>query len=214
MALIIATKTLLRGSARNKLLAFVAVIRFLLRHGMQMKNAWITIVLSSIVLSSCGGSEGNSTNRTSTSEFQEKLSNTSWEKECSAYNKFSNDELKDAWNVKIKLSIDTSLTSTYRTEYFHPSDIGCKSMMFDTLDVSKFEIKGKVMSEESIDANVLNEVFSYNSGARNLPPNYTLIYVDGERLFFGQQSAKNPGSTLETRHSSISLNNYFRKIIK
>jgi len=87
-------------------------------------------------------------------------------------------------------------------------------MMFDTLDVSKFEIKGKVMSEESIDANVLNEVFSYNSGARNLPPNYTLIYVDGERLFFGQQSAKNPGSTLETRHSSISLNNYFRKIIK
>ena len=179
-----------------------------------MKNAWIAIVLSSMMLSSCGGSEGGSINKTSKSEFQEKLSNTSWEKECSAYNKFVSNELKDAWNVKIKLSIDASLTSTYRTEYFHPNDTGCKSMMFDTLDVSKFDIKGKVMSDESIDANVLNEVFIYNSDGRNLPPNYTLIYSDGEKLYFGQSSAKNSGSTLETRHSSISLNNYFRKIIK
>jgi len=179
-----------------------------------MKNSWIAIVFSSMALSSCGGSEGGSANETLTSDFQAKLSNTSWVKECSAYNKFSSDELKDAWNVKIKLSIDFSLNSTYRTEYFHPNDMKCNSMMFDTMDVSKFDIRGKVISEESIDANGLNETFTYNSGNRDLPPNYTLIYIDGEKLYFGQRSAKNSGKTLEARHSSISLNNYFRKVIK
>jgi hypothetical protein len=179
-----------------------------------MKNIWIAIVFSSMVLSSCGGSEGGSANEKSTSDFQAKLSNTSWEKECSAYNKFPIDELKDAWNVKIKLDIDYSQNATYRTEYFHPNDKKCNSMMFDTLDISKFDIRGKVISEESIEANGLNEIFTYNSGNRNLPPNYTLIYIDSEKLYFGQISTKNSGKTVETRHSSISLDNYFRKIIK
>jgi hypothetical protein len=186
----------------------------LLKHGVQMKNIWIAIVFSAMVLSSCGGSEGGSANATSTSDFQAKLSNTSWEKECSAYNKFPSDELKDAWNVKIKLSIDSELNATYRTEYFHPNDTKCNSMMFDALDISKFDIRGKLISEESIDANGLNETFTYNSGNRDLPPNYTLIYIDSEKLYFGQKNAKNSGKTLETRHSSISLNHYFRKIIK
>lgn len=179
-----------------------------------MKNVWIAIVFSSMCLSACGGSEEVSANVTSTSEFQEKLANTSWEKECSAYNKFPSDELKEAWNVKIKLRIDSSLEATYRTEYFHPNDTECNSLMFDALDISKFDIRGKVISDESIDANGLNEIFIYNSGNRNLPPSYTLIYVDSEKLYFGQESAKNSGKTLETRHSSISLNNYFRKIVK
>ncbi|TXH96206.1 MAG: hypothetical protein E6Q75_07780 [Rheinheimera sp.] len=179
-----------------------------------MKNLRIAIVLSAIVLSSCGGSEGNSDNETLTNEFQAKLSNTSWEKGCSVYNKFLSDDLKDAWNVKIKLSIDSSLEATYRTEYFHPNDTECNSMMFDALDVSRFDIRGKVISEESIDANALNEIFIYKSGGRELTLDYTLIYIDGERLYFGQSSAQNSGKTLETRHSSISLNNYFRKIIK
>jgi len=179
-----------------------------------MKNLWIAIVLSSMVLSSCGGSEGGSVNATSTSDFHAKLSNTSWEKECSAYNKFPSDSLKDPWNVKIKLSIDASLKTTYRTEYFHPNDKGCNSMMFDALDISQFDIRGKVITEESIEANGLNETYTYNSGNRDLPPNYTLIYIDSEKLYFGQNSAKNSGKTMETRHSSISLNNYFRKIIK
>ena len=178
-----------------------------------MKNILITIALSSMVLSSCGGSEGDVATETSKSDFKAKLTNTSWGKECSPYNKFSSDELKDVWNVKIKLSIDSSLKSTYRTEYFHPADTECGSMMFDALDISKFDITGKVISEESIEANGLNEIFTYNSGNRDLPPNYTLIYIDSEKLYFGQKSAANLGVTLETRHSSISLDDYFTQII-
>ncbi|WP_354624046.1 hypothetical protein [Psychromonas sp. MME2] len=80
-----------------------------------MKNLTITIALSSIFLFSCGGSDGDSATETSKSDPIAKLSNTYWEKECSPYNKLSRDELKEAWNVKIKLSIDSSLRSTYRT---------------------------------------------------------------------------------------------------
>lgn len=177
-----------------------------------MKNSWIVLVFSSILLSACGGSEGGSSN-SSSSHFPLKLSNTSWEKECSAYNKFLSNELTDAWNVKIRLSIDSSLNATYRTEYFHPSDTKCNSMMFDALDISRFDIRGKVISDESIEAFGLNETFTFNSGNRTIPPNFTLIYVDSEKLYFGQATAKNSGDTPETRHSSISLNHYFRKVL-
>tara|TARA_R110000744_G_scaffold242797_2_gene359859 strand:- start:996 stop:1499 length:504 start_codon:yes stop_codon:yes gene_type:complete len=166
-----------------------------------------------MVLSSCGGSQGAAATETSKSNFKIKLSNTSWEKACSPDNKFSSDELKDPWNVKIKLTIDSSLKSTYRTAYFHPTDTECGSIMFDYLDVSKFDITGKVISEESIQANGLNETFTYNSDNRDLSPNYTLIYIDSEKLYFGQKSASNLGKTFETRHSSIALDNYFTQII-
>lgn len=179
-----------------------------------MKNTSIIIAFSSMVLFSCGGSEGDAATETSKSDFKAKLSNTSWEKECSPYNKFLSDELKDVWNVKIKLSIDSSLKSTYRTEYFHPTDTKCDSMMFNALDISKFDITGKVISDESIEANGLNETFIYNSDNRDLPPNYTLIYIDSEKLYFGQKSGSNRGETPETRHSSISLENKFTQIIK
>ncbi len=178
-----------------------------------MKNLTITIALSSIFLFSCGGSDGDTATETSKIDSIAKLSNTSWEKECSPYNKLSSDELKDLWNVKIKLSIDSSLKFTYRTELFHPTDTECDSMMFDTLDISKFEITGKVISEESIEANGLNETFTYNSDNRDLPPSYTLIYIDSEKLYFGQKSGSNLGKTPETRHSSISLDDYFSQII-
>lgn len=165
-------------------------------------------------LFSCGGSEGGAATETSKSDFITKLSNTSWEKECSPYNKLASDELKDLWNVKIKLTIEPTLKSTYRTEYFHPADTECDSMMFDTLDISKIEIKGQVISEESIETNALNETFIYNSDNRDLRDNYTLIYIDSEKLYFGQDLGSNFGVTPETRHSSISLDNYFTQIIK
>lgn len=177
-----------------------------------MKNVRIAIVFSSMILSSCGGSEGSSANATSTSDFQAKLVNTSWEKQCSVYNKFQADDLKEIWNVKIRLSIDSSLNATYRTEYFHPNDIECKSMMFDSFEISKLSITGRIMSEESIDASGLDETFTYSSSKRDMPPIYTLIYVDSEKLYFGQRTAKNSGNTLAERHSSISLRHYFRQI--
>jgi hypothetical protein len=179
-----------------------------------MKNLSITIVLSSMFLFSCGGSDGDTAAETSKSDSIAKLPNTSWEKGCSPYNKFSSGESKELWNVKIKLRIDSSLKSTYRTEFFHPADMECSSMMFDALDISNFEFTGKVITEESIEASGLNETFIYNSNNRDLPPSYTVIYIDSEKLYFGQKSGSNLGETPETRHSSISLDNNFTKIIK
>ena len=179
-----------------------------------MKNSWIVIALLLMGLFSCGGSENSSDNGTSTGDSKTKISNTYWEKECSPYNKFTSDELKDAWNVKIELSIDSSLKATYRTQYFHPTDIECDLMMFDGLDISTLDIRGKVTTDEGIKVNALNETFTYNSDSRDLPPNYTLIYIASEKLYFGQQTSENAGKTLETRHSSISLDNYFRQVIK
>jgi hypothetical protein len=177
-----------------------------------MKNLTITIALSSIFLFSCGGSEEDAATETLKKDVIANLSNTSWEKECSPDNKLSSDELNDLWNVKIKLSIDSSLKFTYRTKFFHPTDTACDSMMFDAIDISKFEITDKIISEESIEANGLNETFTYNSDNRDLPPNYTLIYIDSEKLYFGQKSGSNLGKTPETRHSSISLDNHFTQI--
>jgi hypothetical protein len=164
-------------------------------------------------LFSCGGSDADTATETSKSDSIENLSNTSWEKECSAYNKLSSDELNDSWNVKIELSIDSSLKSTYRTEFFHPTDTKCDSMMFNTLDISTFEVTGKVISEESIEAYGLNETFTYHSDNSVPSPSYTLIYIDSEKLYFGQKSGTNLGKTPETRHSSISLDDYFSQII-
>lgn len=179
-----------------------------------MKNLRIVVGLVAMILSGCGGSDAGSANKTSISELQTQLSNTAWEKECSVYNKFPSDRLPDAWNVKIRLSIDASLQATYRTEYFQPNDTTCKSMMFDTLDVTKLELAGKFISDESIEVYGLNETFLYNSDGRNLSQNYTLVYVHSEKLYFGKSSAKNSGKEPGVRHSSISLNDYFRKVIK
>lgn len=177
-----------------------------------MKNISMIIALSSVALFSCGGSDGGTTTTTSKIGFAAKLSNTSWEKKCSPYNKLSGDRLKDLWNVKIKLSIDSALKSTYRTEFFRPTDTKCDSMVFDALDVSKLEIGREIISEESIEANALNETFIFNSDGSASPPSYTLIYIASEKLYFGQKSGLNLGKTSETRHSSISLDNYFSQI--
>ena len=178
-----------------------------------MKNIPITIVLSSVFLFSCGGSEGGNSTETLKSDSMTKLSNTYWEKGCSGYSKFSNDEFKTLWNTKIKLSINSSLEGTYRTEYFHPNDEECNSMMFDSFDISKFEFKSKIISDESIESRGLNETFIFNSNNRDLPPIYTLIYLDSEKLYFGQRSGAHTGDLPETRHSSISLDDYFTQIL-
>jgi len=178
-----------------------------------MKNISITIALSSMVLFSCGGSEGDSATETSKKDYVASLSNTSWAKECSPYNKLSSNGSKTLWNVNIKISINASLKSTYRTEFFRPTDTVCDSMMFDTIDISEFEIKDKIISEESIEAYALNETFVYNSDNNEPSSNYSLIYIDSEKLYFGQKSGSNIGETPETRHSSISLDDYFSQIL-
>jgi len=179
-----------------------------------MKNIAITIALSSMVLFSCGGSDGDTTTtETSDKDYVTSLSNTSWKKECYPYSALDTDNSTILWNINVKVSINSSLKSTYKTEFFRPTDTKCDSMMFDTINISTYEIKGKIISEESIEAYGLNETFIYNSDTSDSPPRYTLIYIDSEKLYFGQKSGSNLGKTAETRHSSISLDDYFSKII-
>lgn len=178
-----------------------------------MKKTPLTIVFSTIALFSCGGgggeSNGGASSGISQSGMAAVLSNTSWTKECSPENKPHSENATSAWNTKVSLRIDTKLESRIKTEYFHPNDEKCNSMMFERLDIAKFEIKGRVTTEESIRAYGLNEVYIYSSETENKPTSYTLIYLDTEKLYFGQESGDNLGETPQTRHSSISLDDYF-----
>jgi len=186
-----------------------------------MNNVSITIALSAMVLFSCGGSEGNASAEgsavtdTSQEDFIASLPFTSWKKECFLYNPLSTDDSQVSWYINISLRMDSSLKATYITSFFRPTDTVCDSMLFTTTDISRFEITGKVTSEESIEAYGLNETFIFSSddSVPVPPPSYTLIYLDSEKLYFGQGSGSNLGETAETRHSSISLDDYFSQII-
>jgi hypothetical protein len=188
--------------------------------GMHMNHVKsVTLMLLCFIsLCACGG--GDPVHSGSSPELAAKLAATSWEKPCSPYNKFPSADVSDAWNVRIKLSINADLQASYRSEYFHPNDKNCTSMLFDTLHITTLAIKGKVMTAESIEAYALDETFIFNSGNTRLPPLYSLIYLDVEKLYFGRPlattSTQNPasGKTPDTRHSSISLNDYFRKVMK
>mgnify|MGYP003115437066 CR=1 FL=1 len=177
-----------------------------------MKIIPLTIALSSMLLFSCGGSEGDAASEIPNNDSLGVLLDTSWKKDCFPYDVLSSDGSTVLWYVNVKLSIDFSLKSTYKTEYFRPTDTTCDSKVFDSLGISKFEITGKVISEESIVSYGLNETFIYNSEDRDSSEIYTLIYIDSEKLYFGQPSGLNIGETPQTRHSSISLDNYFSQI--
>jgi hypothetical protein len=194
-------------------------------HGKHMNNHKIAtlVLLCCTSLYGCGGGESNHTGVGH--DLAASLAATSWQTSCSPYNKFPSDNLSDAWNVRIKLSINAALQASYRSEYFHPNDKNCTNMLFDTLHITTLSIKGKVMTVESIEAYALDETFSFFSGNKNLPPLYSLIYLDVEKLHFGRPPANHSsahhssantatGKTPDTRHTSISLNDYFRKVIR
>ena len=179
-----------------------------------MQNKSSIIAFSCIFLLACGGSDSETATETSKNNSIENLANTSWKKECSPKTKSPVNGSPILWYVNSSLRIDSSLKATYVTEFFRPTDTLCNSMVYSATDISIFDIKGRVISEESIAANALNETFLYRSEESNPSPNYTLIYIDTERLYFGQESGSNLGKTPETRHSSISLDDYFSQVIK
>lgn len=180
-----------------------------------MKKTSVIIALSTIALYACGGSDTTNgvTSDNSKQELIAKLSNTSWNKECTPYYKNATENSTISWYVNITIDIDSSLKTTYTTNYFRPTDTVCNATIFDTTDISRLEITNKIMSEESIEAYGLNENFIYHSDKSDALAVYTLIYLDSEKLYFGQASSSNNGDTAETRHSSISLDDYFTQII-
>ena len=179
-----------------------------------MKKQWIAAVLSSMVLISCGGSDSGSSNNSNRNQtVTASLKSTSWEKACTPMYDASGQNPNPLWNVTVKLRIDSALQSTYRTNFFSPTDTSCDTVIFDAMDIANFTFAGTAITEESIEAYNLNQSTLLKSD--DTPPlaKYTVIYIDSEKLYFGLNSGENLGETPDTRHSSISLDDYFTQIV-
>ncbi|MEI8666883.1 hypothetical protein P4S65_00055 [Pseudoalteromonas sp. B131b] len=177
-----------------------------------MKNIFLVtgVILSSFTLISCGGSE-NKTVETDTPKenFIASLSSTSWERNCVPV---YNDSTVAAYNNNT-LTINSSLQSTSIVELFDATDTACDSIISSLTYTSQLEVLDATISEESIEAFGLDSVPIEIPDNVEIQSSYTLIYIDSERLYFGQNSGSNLGETPETRHSSISLDEYFSKIV-
>lgn len=178
-----------------------------------MKNQWIIVSVLSIGLSSCGGSEGSSANNSSNQGLAASLKGTSWQKECTPFFSPTTSNPQPSWNIKVKIRVDNYLQATYRTDFYRPEDTICDAVVFDAMDITNLTIAGKVFTEESIEAYKLNQNTVYNSEDTPVLPKYTIVYIDSEKLYLGQNSGENLGETPETRHSSISLDDYFKQIV-
>ncbi|MFT6986808.1 MAG: hypothetical protein ACJAT7_002652 [Psychromonas sp.] len=165
---------------------------------------------SSIILFACGGSsEDDPVVDTAKSVFVESLSGTSWEREC--YPVYDGATLR-AYNNST-LSINSTLQVTYNVELFAVADTTCNSLMQNVSFTSQFAITDKIISDESIETYGINSVFVDSPDITEMASTYSLIYIDGENLHLGVNSGTNLGDSPETRHSSISLDDYFSKVL-
>lgn len=177
-----------------------------------MKNIFLVtgMILSSFTLISCGGSQDVVVNTdTSKEDFIASLSSTSWERMCVPV---YNGSTVAAYNNNA-LTINSSLQSTSIVELFDVTDTTCDSIVSNITYISQIEILDTIISEESIEVYGLDSVPVSSPDDVEIQSTYTLIYIDSERLYFGQNSGSNLGETPETRHSSISLDEYFSKVV-
>lgn len=172
------------------------------------------VIVTSITLFSCGGS-GSSASDTNTlpNTLQEEviasLSDSSWRRECIPV--YEESEIVAYHNNT--LTINDSLQSISFVELFNETDTTCNSIVSSVTYTSQLDVLDEVISEESIEAFGLNSTPIDSPDGIEIRLIYTLIYIDGEKLYFGQSSGSNVGDTPETRHSSISLDDYFSKVI-
>ena len=163
--------------------------------------------------STVGGSGGDSAVDTTKVEFVKSISATSWKKECFFMN------LDDLTNpggnyVAITISINSSLESITTVKAFSEPDCNHHSAGPVRTSTTQLEITDKIFSEESIEVYGLNTSFIESPDITELAPSYSLIYLDTEKLYFGRSSGSNSGESEQTRHSSISLDDYFRQVLQ
>jgi|GEM_PF-1310762 len=185
------------------------------------KNQLSSIVCLSITLFACGGSGSGSVDGspeivpvidTTKEVFIKKISATSWVKKCfhtsSKYLTIPEDSF-----ISITISIDPSLESNTSVEVFSESTCSHHSVTKRLTFTDQIEIGEKVITEESINAYGINTFFVKSPDFTELPPSYSLIYLNSERLYYGKATGENLGQSKETRHSSISLDDYFSKVV-
>lgn len=184
------------------------------------------IVVLSITLFACGGSGGDSAVDGSGGDsvvddfavdttkelFIKNISETSWVKECvqifHSYLTIPEDNF-----ITITIGINSSLKSINKIEAFSEPTCNHHSLVTRLTFTTQLEITDKIISDESIEVYGLNTYFVESSDITELPPSYSLIYLDSERLYYGIDSGLNLGESNETRHTSISLDDYFSEIV-
>lgn len=176
-----------------------------------MKNIYFlfSVIGSSVALFACDGSLIEPVADTEKESFVKSLSRTSWEREC--YPVYDNTRLI-AYNNST-FSINSTLQANYKVELFSLADTTCNSIINNVSFTRQFKIKDRIISDESIETYGINTVSVDNPYMIEMLSPYSLIYINNEKLFFGQNSGSNLGNTPETRHSSISLDDYFSKIV-
>lgn len=137
------------------------------------------------------------------------LANTSWERECFPVYE---DEIIVNYN-NATMDIDAELKSTSNVEVFSAIDSTCSTIVKHINYTVQLEVTEKIVTEESIEAYGLNIIFISSPDIPKIYAPYSLIYVDSEKLYGGRDSGVNLGETPETRHSSISLDEYFSKVL-
>jgi hypothetical protein len=160
------------------------------------------------LLTGCNESDSEPVVETDKQVFIKSISYTSWKKDC--YPVYFEGELMAYNNSKI--SINSSLLVTASVDIFEKTDTTCSSLN-DTTDFTfQFEVTDKIVSEEGYETYGLNVTLE-SSEVTQASENYTLLYIDAEKLHYGQETGMNLGKTPETRHSSVSLDDYYTKII-
>jgi hypothetical protein len=195
----------------------------LLNYGVKMKKFQLMSVVGlSITLFACGGSSsgsdvegsdiegsdiGGSAVYASKEEFIKKISATSWINECSHMN--INGLTDSKWSYfDIKISINSSLESITTAIQFSESDCNHHSRGEKITFTTQLEVTDKIISEEGIEVYGLNTYFIESPDIAELPPAYSVIYLNSEKLYYGTSS----GKAKETRHASISLDDYFWQV--
>lgn len=185
------------------------------------------VLISSIALFSCGGSEGDSVtdkedateNEDATdneddvdsekSDLIKSLASTSWERAC--FPVYDGEIIVNYNNAT--MDINSELQSTSNVEVYSAIDSNCSVVKKTISYTAQLEITEKIITEESIEAYGLNVIFISSPDITKLYSPYSLIYVASEKLYGGVDSGNNFGETPETRHSSISLDEYFSKVL-
>jgi len=189
-----------------------------------MKKIELAIVLSlSVALLGCGGSgskshvnkdhSGNdSIADTTKEELIEGISGESWMKECFLVRDYLT--MTGENYITVTININSSLEATTTTHVYLPGYTSCNHHSFvESLSfTTQLEIKDKSISDESIEAYALNISFKESPDITDIPTSYSLIYLDSEKLYFGKDSGENLGESTETRHSSISLDDYYQML--
>jgi hypothetical protein len=187
-----------------KLMGFAAVIPLLIGHG-----TGGDVSLNCLVKGGCPEPENEVVIDRTKEGFIASISDTSWNKECFP---IYNGSIISAYNSS-ELTIDSSLKATIIAKTFGLADASCYSILTDISYTFQMDLEGKVYSEESITAWAINLVFVESPDISEISSPYSIIYVDSERLYLGQNFGSNLGKTDKTRHSSISLDDYYLQIL-